>query len=560
MSEVLKLKKSNCKNCYKCIRHCPVKSIRFSGNQAHIVGDECILCGQCFVVCPQNAKQIADGTEIIKVLLCEDAPVIASVAPSFAAYFEGIGFSSLKESLCKLGFTSAEETAIGATLVKREYEKQLKEKAEDVIISSCCHSANLLIRKYYPDLLKYLSPVVSPMIAHSIDIKRRLPNARTVFIGPCLSKKDEAENSPVDAVLTFDELSRMFDMAKCQPQKEMDLIEESRARLFPTVGGILKTMDIPDTGYTCMTVDGTDNCRAALDDIAAGNIHNCFIEMSSCAGSCIGGPVMEKYKNSPVRHFQDVTSYAGKKDFNVSKPKEDALFKHHSYIGSVKYMPSEAEIKEVLKKTGKLKPEDELNCGSCGYNTCREKAIAVCQGKADVSMCLPFLMNKTERLSNTILDNSPNGLLVVNENLEVQQVNSAAMKMLHINHESDVLGELLVRVMDPIHFINVLDNGKMIKEQRDYYAEFQKYLELTVVHDKTTHVLIAIIRDVTEGEEERLKKEEIGRQTVEIADQVVDKQMRIVQEIASLLGETTAETKIALTKLKESIAHVEKDE
>ena len=552
MSDVLRLKKSNCKNCYKCIRHCPVKSIRFSANQAHIVGEECILCGQCFVVCPQNAKQIADGTELVRVLLDGTAPVVASLAPSFAAYFDQVGFTSLKAALMQLGFASAEETAIGATLVKREYEKQLTEKNEDVIITSCCHSVNLLIRKYYPELIKYLSPVVSPMIAHSQDIKRRIPTAKTVFIGPCLSKKDEAENSPVDAVLTFDELSRMFAAANIAPEPVLDSAEESRARLFPTVGGILKTMDIPDTGYTCLTVDGTENCKSALADIAAGNLHNCFIEMSACSGSCIGGPVMEKYNNSPVRHYQAVTTFAGKRDFAVDQPVVGTLARRHTYIGVPSSVPSESEIAEILAKMGKTSKEDELNCGSCGYNTCREKAIAVYHGKADISMCLPFLMDRAERFSNNILGHTPNGILVVNEDLEVQQVNAAAMKMLHIQREGDVLGEPLVRVMDPLPFLAALE-GRQVKEERAYYAEYSKYLELSLVHDKTTHILIAILRDVTGEEEERLKKEEIGRQTVEIADRVVEKQMRIVQEIASLLGETTAETKIALTKLKESI-------
>ena len=552
MSDVLRLKKSNCKNCYKCIRHCPVKSIRFSANQAHIVGEECILCGQCFVVCPQNAKQIADGTELVRVLLDGTAPVVASLAPSFAAYFDQVGFTSLKAALMQLGFASAEETAIGATLVKREYEKQLTEKNEDVIITSCCHSVNLLIRKYYPELIKYLSPVVSPMIAHSQDIKRRIPTAKTVFIGPCLSKKDEAENSPVDAVLTFDELSRMFAAANIAPEPVLDSAEESRARLFPTVGGILKTMDIPDTGYTCLTVDGTENCKSALADIAAGNLHNCFIEMSACSGSCIGGPVMEKYNNSPVRHYQAVTTFAGKRDFAVDQPVVGTLARRHTYIGVPSSVPSESEIAEILAKMGKTSKEDELNCGSCGYNTCREKAIAVYHGKADISMCLPFLMDRAERFSNNILGHTPNGILVVNEDLEVQQVNAAAMKMLHIQREGDVLGEPLVRVMDPLPFLAALE-GRQVKEERAYYAEYSKYLELSLVHDKTTHILIAILRDVTVEEEERLKKEEIGRQTVEIADRVVEKQMRIVQEIASLLGETTAETKIALTKLKESI-------
>ena len=236
----------------------------------------------------------------------------------------------------------------------------------------------------------------------------------------------------------------------------------------------------------------------------------------------------------------------------MSAAENGALALHHSFIGVPNITPSEQEIAEILAKTGKMKKEDELNCGSCGYNTCREKAIAVYHGKADISMCLPFLMEQTERFSNNILSHTPNGILVVNENLEVQQVNPAAMQMLNILREADVLGEPLVRLMDPIPYLTALEGG-VIKEYRAYYAEYSKYLELTLVHDKTTHILIAILRDITAEEEARQQKEQMGRQTVEIADRVVEKQMRIVQEIASLLGETTAETKIALTKLKESI-------
>ena len=189
MADFLKLKKSNCKNSYKCIRHCPVKSIRFSGNQAHIVGNECILCGRCFVVCPQNAKEITDATETVKVLLAGDEPVYASLAPSFIANYDDVGIDEMRRALKKLGFADVEETAVGATMVKREYERMLHEDKRDIIISSCCHSINLLIQKYFPGALQYLANVQSPMLAHCADIKRRHPGAKTVFIGPCLAKK-----------------------------------------------------------------------------------------------------------------------------------------------------------------------------------------------------------------------------------------------------------------------------------------------------------------------------------------------------------------------------------
>ena len=556
MSEFLKLKKSNCKNCYKCIRHCPVKSIRFSGNQANIVGNECILCGQCFVVCPQNAKEIADETERVKVLIDSGAPVIASVAPSFIANYDGVGFEELKAALKKLGFADAEETAVGATIVKREYERLLNEDNRNILISSCCHSVNLLIQKYYPSCLPYLADVLSPMQAHCKDIKQRYPNAKTVFIGPCVAKKDEADyyTGITDAVLTYEELTEWFEAAGIVPEKKLDKSDESLARFFPTTGGILKTMQKnmrPD--YTYLAVDGVENCMAALHDIEEGNINNCFIEMSACAGSCIGGPVMEKYHRMPVRDYAAVAAYAGKRDFTVDQPDELTLRKNLEYIGRKLPYPSESEIRDALHKMGKLKPEDELNCGSCGYNTCREKAVAIIQGKAEVSMCLPFLKERAENFSDNIINNTPNGIVVLNDKYEVQQINRAALKLMNIPRESDVMGEPIIRILDPKPFMDVQRTGRTVRDEKVYLAEYDKYIEQTIVLDKEYKALICIMRDVSDEEQQKQRKEELSRQTVETADKVVDKQMRIVQEIASLLGETAAETKIALTKLKESM-------
>ncbi len=556
MPNCLTLKKSNCKNCYKCIRHCPVKSIRFSGNQAHIIGNECILCGQCFVVCPQNAKQTVDETEKVKVLLQSGNPVVVSMAPSFVANYEGVGINSLREALKKLGFFDVEETAIGATMVKNEYERMLREDDHDIIISSCCHSINLLIQKYFPAELEYLAPVMSPMQAHCQDIKKRIPDAKTVFIGPCVAKKDEAEyyEGIVDAVLTFEELTRWLKEENIELEKDIDANENSRARFFPTTGGVLKTMAQDAPGYTYIALDGVENCINALKDIESGKIHKCFIEMSACTGSCIGGPVMEKYhKSAPIKDFITISNYAGTKDFEVQQPAIDDLQKQFSYIEHKLQPPSEIEICSVLRQMGKFKPADELNCGSCGYNTCREKAIAICQGKAEISMCLPFLKDKAESFSDTIVKNTPNGLIVLNEELEVQQINEAARNIMNIRASSDVLGDLVVRIMDPSDFMEVKTTGMPIKNKKVYLAEYKRYIDQSVIYDKDSHLIIGIMRDITNEQAEREKKESISRQTVEVADKVVDKQMRIVQEIASLLGETAAETKIALAKLKESI-------
>lgn len=556
MSTCLTLKKSNCKNCYKCIRHCPVKSIRFSGNQAHIIGNECILCGQCFVVCPQNAKEITSEVEKVKVLLASGDPVYVSLAPSFVANYDGVGIGAMRRALQKLGFTDAEETAVGATMVKREYERMLAEEEHDIIITSCCHSVNLLIQKYFPTELQYLAKVLSPMQAHCTDIKRRHPNAKTVFIGPCVAKKDEAEyyEGIVDAVLTFEELTEWLAAAGIPLEKETDTSPESRARFFPTTGGVLKSMTKTAPGYIYLAIDGVDNCIAALRDIESGKIHHCFIEMSACAGSCIGGPVMEKYHRSPVKDYLAIAEAAGEKDFPVAQPDLTEMQKQFAPIERRAQMPSDYEIAEILRQMGKTRREDELNCGSCGYNTCREKAIAIYQGKAEVSMCLPYLKEKAESFSDSIVNNTPNGLIVLNEKLEVQQINTAARKIMNIRSASDILGDLVVRILDPKVFLEVLESKEEVRDRRVYLAEYGKFVEETVIYDRDYHLLICIMRDVTSEEDERKKKETIREQTVDIADKVVDKQMRIVQEIASLLGETAAETKIALTKLKESIA------
>ncbi len=552
--DCLTLKKSNCKNCYKCIRHCPVKAIRFSGNQAHIIGDECILCGHCFVVCPQNAKEIVNETEKVRVLL-QSYPVYVSLAPSFIANYEGVGINAMRTALKKLGFADVEETALGATVVKNEYDRLLREEKRDIVISSCCHSVNLLIQKYFPKELPYLADVLSPMQAHCADLKRRHPGAKTVFIGPCVAKKDEAAHYDgiVDAVLTYEELTEWLNHEGVVLEKETDSQQESRARFFPTTGGILKTMNLDAPGYRYMAIDGIENCISALKDIENGNIHHAFIEMSSCVGSCVGGPVMEKYHPSPVREYIAIAEYAGDKDFVVEQPDSNDLRKHFSLIERENKMPSEYEINAALRQMGKMSKRDELNCGSCGYNTCREKAIAICQGKAEASMCLPYLQKKAEGFSDRIVNNTPNGIIVLNDAFEVQQINEAAMDIMHIRSASDVLGEQVVRIMDPAVFYEVQKKKFNVHNRRVYLAEYKRYVELTVVYDTDNHLFIGIMRDITDEEKEREKKESISKQTIETADKVVDKQMRIVQEIASLLGETAAETKIALTKLKESI-------
>lgn len=554
MNSCIQFKPSNCRNCYKCIRHCPVKSIRFENNQAHIVHDECILCGECFVVCPQNAKEIRNDVDKVKEVIKSGRPVYASVAPSFVGNYDGANITMFANALKKLGFTDAEETALGANIVKNEYERMIERNDSNVIISSCCHSINTLIQKYYPAALPFLAHVMSPMQAHCKEIKKAHPDAFTVFIGPCISKKDEADKYPefVDAVLTFEELTGWFNEKEVKIEYCEDQSPKGRSRLFPTTGGILRSMKRNHDICTYISVDGVENCKNAIQDIIDGKVNRCFIEMSACVGSCIGGPAMDKRK-SPIVDFMRVDEYAGNDDFVMDIPASAELTKEMKYIGINRQKPGSKAIEEILKKMGKNSPADELNCGSCGYETCRDKAMAVYFGKSDINMCMPYLIEKAESFSDTIIKNTPNAIFVLNESLEIQQMNKTAREMFNIKNIHDVLNEPVVRILDPLPFVNVLNDGVNIRDKKVYLAEYNKYVEQTIILDRSYHIMICFMRDVTEEELQKNKKETMSQNTVDIADKVIEKQMRVVQEIASLLGETTAETKIALTKLKESL-------
>lgn len=553
MNKFLQLKKSNCKNCYKCIRNCPVKSIKFADGQANIIPDECILCGRCFVNCPQDAKQIRDDVPRVKEMIASGKKVIASVAPSFIAEFPLMDFAAMKDALLKLGFADAQETAIGATIVKTEYEKMIASGKHDVIISSCCHSVNALIQKYYPSVLPYLADVLSPMLAHCRVIKEENPGACAVFIGPCISKKEEAElYGECDVALTYEELEAWMNEAGVVPAGDSTEPDEGkRGRFFPIKGGIIKSMHTENTGFTYLAVDGVQNCIAAIKEIESGALKNCFIEMNACEGACINGPAISHHHKPLLSGEVKVVAFAGDDEFRVAMPID--TFKNIPYIGTHEKIPGEAAIKEILAKMGKTSPEQELNCGSCGYPTCREKAIAVYQGKADLSMCLPFLKEKAETFSGYVINNTPNAIFVLDENLCVQQINKAGCALFNLKTPSDILGSPIVQLLNPADYLGVMTSGVPIKEKKHYLAEYKKYVAETIVYDHEYHIVFSIMRDITSEEERQSERSELCNKTVAITNEVIEKQMRVVQEIASLLGETTAETKIALTQLKDAL-------
>lgn len=558
MTEVLSLKKANCKNCHKCIRACPVKSIRFSDNQAKIINDECILCGRCVVACPQNAKKVRnDLTEVIGAI-GSGRRVIATLAPSFISEFPVASIEKMETYLKELGFFAARETAEGAYVVKREYEKMIGENRQNVVISSCCSTVVTLIQKYYPAAIQYIAPVLSPMLVSGRLIKEEFPDAYVVFIGPCISKKKEIEKVPgyVDCVLTFDEMEKWFQQRGIILERENVNQKEGRAsRFFPRVGGIIECMDTEDTGWNYLAVDGVENCMLAIEEIQRGGMKNYFIEMNACTGSCINGPATKAYQENILRSQVRVDTYAQpdkciKPDFETEAKFDLKRSVPNEFVHEVQ--PPESAITEILAKMGKTKPEHELNCGSCGYPTCRDKAKAVYNGKADITMCLPFLLEKAESFSDNVFNVSPNAIFVLDDKLCIQRMNMPACHLFNVSAKT-MIGSMIVDLMDPTEFQNVLDTGNDLIDKKMYLTEYNKYIELTIVLDSEHNLLFGIIKDITKEHRRREKYREHRAQTIEISDKVIEKQMRIVQEIASLLGETTAETKIALSKIKNTV-------
>lgn len=554
MVDILSLKENNCKDCYKCIRTCSVKAISFAHNQAQIIPDECILCGSCFVVCPQKAKQIRDDVQLVKNAITEGKRVICSLAPSFIADFHVHGIEDMETALKALGFTGVQETAVGAQLVSDAYADIMKESRQSILISSCCPSINLLIQKYYPTMLPYLARVLTPAQAHCRLLKEQNPDCFTVFIGPCIAKKEEADHSPyIDVTLTYDELRTWMMDAHVQLSRANDVTDAGkRSRFYPVTGGILRSTETV-SGYRSIAIDGVDNCRMVFNEIERGNISNVFIEMSACEGSCINGPCIREHRERRLNGSLRVEAYGGNERFGIDNPAID-ITRVFSFLGGKTVTFGNEAISAMLLKMGKTSPEKELNCGSCGYPTCREKAIAILEGKAEIEMCLPFLKEKAESFSDTIINNTPNAILVMDEELVVQQINRAAVKLFNLTSESDILHEHVIRILNPEPYQSAVVSALNVVGTCRYLAEYQRYVEETILYDRQYHVVIAILRDVTEQENMRLKDDVLRRRTAETADRVIDKQMRVVQEIASLLGETTAETKLALSKLKDAMS------
>lgn len=556
MLKYLDFKEAKCKNCYKCLKNCPVKAIKIEDNQAKVIEDRCILCGNCTLICPQNAKNVHSELEEVKALL-KNNKVIASVAPSFISNFELNNFETINEALKEVGFFFAEETARGAKLVTEKYSELLKEKKYKNFITSCCPAVNTMISLYYPDALKYLAPVDSPAIAHAKLLREEYPDCKIVFVGPCIAKKRECKESGIiDGVLTFEEVAKLFEENNIELKDENEEADVSwnKARFYPISRGVIKSFDRLNTNYEFIAVDGVDRCKETLEKID--ELDHVFLELNACEHSCINGPCSFKRNENSIIANSKVRKYV-KENKKVSKSvdeEENIDITHEHKKQNMKVIePTEEQIRAVLEKTGKYTKEDELNCGACGYSSCREKAWAVINGFADVEMCLPYMRERAESMSYEVIQNSPNGIVVIDEALNITDINAKAKSLLGISKFRPNTECVLDYIKDNADFIEALSKGENIYSKKIKIEATNSYVELSITHIKNHNMMFAILKDITEKVNYNNRLQEVKLETIATTDAVIKKQMRVAQEIASLLGETTAETKVALVNLKKTL-------
>lgn len=531
-----------------------------------MVSQTCIYCGQCLKSCPQGAIKVESGFNRVKKAINEGKKVVASIAPSFIGSFEMKEPGQIVAALKKLGINIVEETAIGAEIIEESYRKYVSNNPKKNIITTSCPSANLLIEIYYPSLIEYMIPLVSPMIAHGKILKKTYGNdSFVVFIGPCISKSFEAndfqDKGVIDAVLTFEEISSWLKEENIKlntlEKEAFDKKSYKEGSSFPLNGSIVQNMfkNKNDNKYQLINATGIEDCKLILDSIENEKLENLCLELNICKGGCLGGPGIPKDAGCHFIREKKIKDYVSKK-VNFEKKNFDNLLKDLKLTKKFfdksieKPLATENEIEEILNKMGKRSVDDELNCGSCGFNTCREKAQAVFEGKAELSMCLPFMRNKAESLANIIFQYTPNAIFVLDEQLKVIEINPAAENLFNTKLTS-IKEKPISILMEDSDFLDVLVNKINIMGKKIVYKEYGLTLLESVLYISDQNVLLVIMSNITMEEKHREELKKVKGNAVLAAQNVIEKQMRVAQEIASLLGETTAETKSTLTKLKE---------
>lgn len=539
---------ANCQDCYRCVRVCPVKAISVSDGQASIEDELCIKCGTCVRECPQGAKTIRSCLDQVKELIASDRKVAVSIAPSFAAAFQLKDSDRLPTALRRLGFDYVSETAEGAKLITEESFKN----TTGGNICTACPAVVKYIEKYRPEHIDAMIPVVSPMIAHGRALKKRLGDDwAVVFIGPCAAKKEEAQRpenqDAIDWALTFTELIRWMEeegivLEDC-PESEFENVGIlEKARLFPLQGGMLKTGDIDCDGTNpdVIHISGAEDVLGILE-LTPREWQYRVVEPLFCSGGCINGPGFPKDKNLFSRK-QDIISYAQKAGRRDAEGEHADInygtdFRAQTGVISVDEV-SEEKILEILESTGKSNPEMQLNCGACGYKTCRDNAIAVARGMAETGMCVSYMRRLAQQRTDRIIETTPNGVVTIDSDFNIINMNPAFCKMFMCNNA--IIGRHISYLLDSDNYEKLAEGkGEQFESIRTKYGV--KYHERTyALRDENQYV--GIYSDLTKFKFDGNQIDLIKNQTLEQAKELLYHQIRFSQEMAHYLGKSTAQS------------------
>jgi signal transduction histidine kinase/Fe-S-cluster-containing hydrogenase component 2 len=411
--------REKCRRCYTCVRECPAKAIQIEDGQASVIQTRCIGCGNCVTVCSQNAKQVLSGIEAAEELLAGDAPVAAIVAPSYPAEFTECSTAGLVGALRELGFAGVHEVSFGADLVAAEYARLL-EQDDGRHIATTCPAVVSYVRKYHPDILDRLAPIVSPMLAIARVLhKQHGPGLRLVFIGPCIAKKGEARyeqfEGEVHAALTYVELRAMLAArgisltSRERAGDDFDPPHGSLGALFPITRGMLQAADLDEDLLSgdIVSADGRQNLVEAITDFEHGDTEARLLDILCCEGCIMGAgfsceePVFKRRSDvsAETRARQAAFDQAAWEAAVAEFADVDLSRTFAPFDQRFDDMPSGTEVEEILARMNKHTDADELDCGACGYDTCRHHAVAIWQGLAEVEMCLPY---SVEELRKTV--------------------------------------------------------------------------------------------------------------------------------------------------------------
>ena len=547
---------NGCQDCYKCVRHCPVKAIRIVGGTASVITEACVACGECVKVCPAHAKKIRSDLARLKDLLASGAKVYASIAPSYAGYFKGVSFGRLAAALIKAGFAGVSETAHGAEAVSAHVARMLAATSSPLVISSACPATVDMIRKYLPDYAQFISPLPSPVRAHCRRLKEVCgENAKIVFFGPCAAKKNEADAYPgeLSLVLVFSALERLL-AEKCirfdDDEAEPVLGPAAEGRFYSVEGGMNDTLRDGGTEVRYLSVSGLDNLRRLLGGVSPSVLKDriggrkIFLEALACAGGCINGPAMPA--GGSTLETLLATDAIAPLQTSVGRCLTHCGVSAYPAAPVVEDSPGERAVSAALARVGKLTKSDELNCGACGYPTCREFAKALLAGKAEEAMCHTWLKRNFERTSNALIRYIPAGVVIVDGKGAICECNRMFAELAGAEGEFDALGNLEGLNIDAFLpefselFAGALKHGSEIVKYRQFWRE--RIVTLSVFPIARGEFAGAVIQDVTQNESRR---EEIAAK----AREVIRKNVYTVQQVARLFGEHVAETEVMLNEI-----------